>query len=271
MYKNDRVAYNLSAKLYVYFIRQNLFIDLWKLEGRCGKNLMCQNSFLKSDAYNIFLFSEMIRWKIAQWFELKWWENYFHSKDKAQYYEWKKNYWQNLLDKIANAVSVEPSDTIADLGCGPAGIFILFPKNKVVAIDPLLDKYESNLSFFSKSDYPNVHFQNVALEDFKSTEKMDVVFCMNAINHVSDLQKSFQILSGVAKEKGKIVVTIDAHNHTFFKQLFRLIPGDILHPHQYDLKEYENFLEQNGCKVLETMLLKHEFFFDHYMIVAEKK
>lgn len=240
--------------------------------GEDVERICCtQNHFLKSYPVFIFLFSEMIRWQIAQWFELKWWENYFHAKDKSQYYQWKKNYWKNLLEKIATSVVVTESNTLADLGCGPAGIFILFPQNKVVAIDPLLDKYENKLSFFSPSDYLNVRFQNVALEDFKSTEKMDVVFCMNAINHVSDIQKSFQILAEVAKEKGKIVVTIDAHNHTFFKQLFRLIPGDILHPHQYDLEEYENFLEENGCHVLETVNLKHEFFFDHYIIVAEKK
>jgi len=52
--------------------------------------------------------------------------------------------------------------------------------------------------------------------------------------------------------------------------LFRFIPGDILHPHQFNLKEYSHFLEQYNCKILKTVTLKNEFFFNHYMIVAEK-
>jgi hypothetical protein len=30
-------------------------------------------------------------------------------------------------------------------------------------------------------------------------------------------------------------------------------------------------LTQRGCELLGTELLKHEFFFDHYLLVAKKK
>jgi hypothetical protein len=66
------------------------------------------------------------------------------------------------------------------------------------------------------------------------------------------------------------VVSIDAHNHGFFKYLFRILPGDILHPCQYDLKDYTRFLEENGLTVIKTEKLKSAFFFDYYVQVAEK-
>ena len=92
---------------------------------------------------------------------------------------------------------------------------------------------------------------------------------MNAINHVADINFSYDLLASMVKPGGKIVVTIDAHNHKFFKHLFRLVPGDILHPHQYDLKEYETFLTTRNFKIKQSEKLKDEFFFDHYMQVGE--
>ena len=210
-----------------------------------------------------------VRWKIAQWFELRWWVNYLRGKEKTEYLGWKKNYWNNLLAKIPE-VKIVPSQTIADLGCGPAGIFIVLPQNKVTAVDPLINDYEKQVSFFDKKDYPNTTFICNAIEEFETTEKFDLVFCMNAINHVHDMARGFEKLREVCKANGTIIVSIDAHNHSFFKNLFRLIPGDILHPHQYDLKEYQDFMATNGWKIFSSQLLKHEFFFDHYLLVASK-
>ncbi len=209
-----------------------------------------------------------LKWKIAQWFELRWWKAYLRDKNKEQYLNWKKNYWNNLLEQITDVVNPKSSLTIADLGCGPAGIFIALPDKNVTAVDPLLDEYENETPFFKKSDYPNAEFVTSTLESFIPDKKFDVVFCLNAINHVSDIERAYDVLTTCANSNGKVVMSIDAHNHAFFKHLFRLIPGDVLHPHQYDLREYELFLEKRGLKILKTVLLKREFFFSHYVLVA---
>lgn len=210
------------------------------------------------------------RWNTAQFAERKWWQRYLKNKDVAEYHVWKKNYWKNLLLQCAPYFKVSSQDVILDAGCGPAGMFMIFPENKVVAFDPLVDSYEQDLPHFKKSMYPNVSFINVGLEEFNSNEKFDTIFCMNAINHVHDIELSFDNLVEPTKKGTHIVVTIDAHNHSIFKHLFRLLPGDILHPHQYDLKEYESFLTRRNCKILASIHLKKEFFFDHYMLVAER-
>jgi len=211
-----------------------------------------------------------LRWKIAQWFELKWWQRYFSGKDKAQYYEWKRNYWNELLGQISDSLPLADSRHIADLGCGPAGIFTVFADKQVVAVDPLLDEYEQTLSFFDKKDFPYTTFIDQSLEDFSPTEKFDITFCMNAINHVADIDVAYDRLINATKADGTVVVSIDAHNHSFFKHLFRLIPGDILHPHQYDLPEYDAFLTSRSCTVIKSILIKKEFFFSHYVQVAKK-
>lgn len=211
---------------------------------------------------------QSIRWQIAQWFELRWWKNYLRGKDKQQYLAWKKSYWLDVLAQVNDVVSIQPQHTIADLGCGPAGIFIALPNNKVTAVDPLLNEYKEKLPFFDINDYPNTTFINSALEEYAAT-KHDVVFCMNCINHVHDMEKAMDVVVSTMKQGGTLLLSIDAHNYELFKHLFRLIPGDILHPHQYDLEEYESFLQKRGLRIIKTKLLKKEFTFSHYVLVAK--
>lgn len=217
------------------------------------------------------MLSQPKKWQIAQSIEIKWWQNYLKNKEVAPYLAWKKQYWQGLLDKIKEYYIIQPNSTILDMGCGPSGIYMALQEHRVDAIDPLLDAYSANIKHFNKLDYAHVNFTSKAFEDFEITKKYDVIFCMNAINHVKNLEDCYLKMSQALAPNGLLVVTIDAHNYNFFKYLFRAIPGDMLHPYQFDLKEYDSFLEKNNIKVEQNICLKKEFFFDHYMQIAIKK
>ena len=105
---------------------------------------------------------------------------------------------------------------------------------------------------------------------FETKQNFNYVFCMNAINHVQNIKKGFEKLKEVCADDGTIIISIDAHNFSLFKYMFRLIPGDILHPHQYDLNEYKELLAADGCKITTTRLLKKELLFDHYLLIARR-
>lgn len=209
-----------------------------------------------------------LRWRIAQFFEMHWWRRYLSGKDKAVYLEWKKSYWKNLLQQtdwhIPNGARV------LDAGCGPAGIFTILEGKEVEALDPLLDEYEKSLAHFQRDDYPWVRFFTMPLEDFKTHEPFEFVFCLNAINHVSNLDASLRSLVRCLQPGGRILMTVDAHNYAFLRQIFQWIPGDILHPHQFDLAAYVSMLEQRGLKVERTVLLKKECVFSYYALLAVK-
>lgn len=208
-----------------------------------------------------------LRWKIAQAFEIRWWKNYLKKKDKGEYLAWKKSYWTTFLKDCA--LEVPNGATCLDAGCGPAGIFTILEQQKVDAIDPLLDSYQQNLPHFNPKDYPWIQFINAPLESFKPSTPYDIVFCLNAINHVSDLDACWEALFAATKKGGLLVVSIDAHNHSFFKKLFRAIPGDILHPHQYDLKEYQEMLTKRGGTIIKIVHKDKAFFFDYYVLVVK--
>lgn len=208
-----------------------------------------------------------LKWRLAQKLEINWWKRYLKTKSPEEYLAWKRNYWKDFLVKMD--LKVAKNATVLDAGCGPAGIFIGFPKNPVTALDPLLDQYES-LPHFQPKEYPNVNFISEPLESAQ-IPKFDYVFCLNAINHVSDLSASMDKIADAVTEGGTLILSIDAHNFQFLKHIFRLLPGDALHPHQYDLAEYEQMVTSRGFEIINSVLVKKEFIFDYWSLVAVKK
>lgn len=211
-----------------------------------------------------------IRWQIAQSAEIRWWQKYLRHKPVSDYLDWKLNYWKKLLAQLQLPEQFSSDTTILDAGCGPAGIFIALSPAQITASDPLLEDYEKRLVHFDRNSYPNVKFRTERLEDLNDTSAYDYVFCLNAINHVADLRLCLEHLTKAAKPDGKLILSIDAHNYKIFKALFRLLPGDILHPHQYDLAEYRQLLKDAGWEIMQEQCLKKEFFFDYWIFVAHK-
>lgn len=211
---------------------------------------------------------ETLRWKLAQYFEKRWWKNYLQNKSATDYRKWKMEYWNKLLS--TGNIVISNDSKVLDAGCGPAGVFMVLENQFVSAIDPLLNDYEKQLHHFKKAEFKNVEFIPTPIENFKRENFYDYIFCMNAINHVQNYELALNSLIDSLKPGGLFIMTIDAHNHSFFKHLFRTIPGDILHPYQYDFKEYKSHLIKRGVVIVKEVLLKHEFFFNHYLVVGSK-
>ncbi len=183
--------------------------------------------------------------------------------------DWKRRYWEAFLRN--EKIKVLTTDKILDAGCGPAGIFMVFPKNKVLAIDPLLDFYSQRIPHFKKNNYPTTDFKKINLEHLKLSGVFDKIFCLNVINHVQDLEKCIHNLRTALKKNRELYLSIDAHNFGLLKNVFRFIPGDILHPHQLDLKEYEYLLKKNGFEIRSKSLVKKGFIFNYYLLKAVKR
>ena len=206
------------------------------------------------------------RWQIAQWAEISWWRLYLGRKKKEDYLSRKAAYWRRVLQETG--LRIRPGERVLDAGCGPAGIFLVLDRQQVDAIDPLLDAYALRLPHFSPASYAHVKFSSVSLEGFRPERPYDTVCCLNAINHVADLGRALDNLTGALAAHGQLLLSVDTHNHQVFHRLFRLLPLDILHPHQYDLAEYERMLTGRGLHIERTVRLRAGFFFDYHAIVA---
>lgn len=209
------------------------------------------------------------KWKLAQTLEYKWWQNYLQKKDTTEYLQWKCHYWQEVLLTVSKQIEIPIGKTILDAGCGPAGIFITLKGNTLDAIDPLLKRYE-NLPHFQPEKYAWTQFKNIPIEALDETEKYDFIFCMNAINHVNDIDRCYDNLAKALKPNGYLIISTDAHKHNFLKKIFQLIPGDMLHPVQLDIDEYITFLTNRNFDILKNILQKEEKIFDYYITIAKK-
>ena len=209
-----------------------------------------------------------MRWKIAQQLEHRWWRNYLKGKDPAAYLEWKQDYWLHFLDRCGIEMPTNKPQVL-DAGCGPAGIYSVLDRHNVVAIDPLLEAYDK-LDHFERRQYPWVRFITSTIEDFQIPQTFDWVFCLNAINHVEDIHRGYDRLVEALKPNGTLIMSIDAHNYRFPKWLFRSLPLDALHPHQYTLDEYKNVLVSRGVQIERIELIKEERIFNYYAIVAKR-
>ncbi len=213
------------------------------------------------------------RWKIAQSFEILWWKRYLKNKPKADYLLWKMQYWRNFLHDIHLGELLDVSrDTkiILDAGCGPAGIFTVLDNHSVIGLDPLMEAYTKNVSQFLIGDYKHTSFLNQSIESFEGHGLFDYVFCLNAINHVENLKKAVDVLVQATNEDGTLIISVDAHRSKLLQRIFSLLPGDILHPHQYTLLQYKSIFKNQGIEVKTEVLKKREPIFDYYVLVLKK-
>jgi len=210
----------------------------------------------------------MWRWQAAQFIEIRWWRRYLSGRSPEQYLSWKRQYWTYFLDKCA----FYPAEgtRVLDAGCGPAGIFTILRKNEVWAFDPLLDRYDAQLEHFKKADYPWVRFENQTLESLDLKDFFDVVFCLNAVNHVAKWDGAMTALVQSLKPGGILILSIDVHRYGFLKNLFRLLPGDVLHPQQHDLNDYASWLSASGLVMLRMFPLKKERIFEYWVLVVTR-
>ncbi len=212
----------------------------------------------------------MWKWQLAQAAEIRWWRNYLKNKSPLDYLQWKRNYWTAFLSQ--HNLQIAPQALCLDAGCSLAGIFMVLAQQQVVAIDPLLEQYEKHLSpFFARNNYKNVLFKNWGLENLDEEHIYDEIFCLNVINHVKDIKLSTQKLWKALKKGGRLTISVDAHNHKWLKYIFRLLPGDILHPHQLDKENYQQlFAEICQQPINEPILIKKERIFSYWLFVIIK-
>ncbi|MBC6993457.1 class I SAM-dependent methyltransferase [Neolewinella lacunae] len=209
-----------------------------------------------------------LRWRVAQYLERRWWRRYLRAKPPEQYLAEKSAYWQRTLDELG--WTVIPHRKVLDAGCGPAGIFItLHGTERVTALDPLLLRYETDLSIFARSRYPETDFAVQTLEQPIPGGPFEAIYCFNAINHVANWALALDQLTAVAHTGTRLLLTSDVHRHPWLEPIFRLLPGDLLHPQQHGPAAYRAALQSRGWRVEKEQVLRREAIFDYTAWVAE--
>ena len=223
--------------------------------------MLCRRELRDSEYLAPMKRTSTLRWRTAQYLELRWWRWYLRGQSPEDYLARKQVYWQRVLDELG--VEVAPGARVLDAGCGPAGIFtLLHDRQRVTALDPLLAQYRS-LPIFAERNYPTVTFLAESLERTVLEGPFDTIYCLNAINHVRDWDASLDTLTRLARSGTQLILTSDVHRHRWLLPVFRLLPGDALHPQQHLAADYSTALTERGWRIDYGYELRQERIFSY--------
>lgn len=207
-----------------------------------------------------------LRWQLAQWLELRWWDRYLRQIEPEAYRTQKRAYWQRLLERL-DWVGV-PGRACIEFGCGPAGVFLILDQQSCTAVDPLLAHYEQRLHHFRAADYPWVTFVAAPMETFQAEKAYPEAYCLNAINHVSNWERALDTITSCVTPGGRLLLGVDVHRFWWLRQLFRWLPGDLLHPQQHLRADYLVALEKRGWCIEKAINWRRGAIFDFWVLKA---
>jgi len=183
----------------------------------------------------------------------------------------KKIYLRRILQMLGLDVDTLKGKTVLNVGCGPAGMFILLNESNVTALDPLLDKYDQTLASFNKSDYPHTRFISRLVEEYSPTQKYDFIFAINMLDHVNNLTQTAMVLHSALKaEDGQLIVLVDSHRSRLLKLLMKIIPVNPLHPNSLSLEDYLKIFQNHNLTCTRQLIFAKKLFFDYQLLVFRK-
>ncbi len=189
----------------------------------------------------------------AQWERVQAIERAYHARKRPeQTLTINRIYWRRILDVVQSAgVTVEPDSRVLDMGCGGAGILHAIDRGHLIGVDPLMDFYLAR--FPALADAPATWLTGTA-EDFQAAA-FDVVFCINALDHVRSPARAAANLTRLVANGGHLVLQLNAHTTRLAQRYFTLFHHllDPPHPHQLHRDDVASlFPDLDLVKVLDV-------------------
>ena len=133
-------------------------------------------------------------------YELEYWKKQLAPENVDNY---KKRY-DDILSLFPEKYWLN-ANKVADIGCGPlAGIFCKKKYPKMVAVDPIWDKYKIHFSDYIPKDIALVN----GTSDDLSDSDFDLIWAINSLDHSGNLEKAMNHLIGSLKIGGRILLHI---------------------------------------------------------------
>ncbi len=187
-------------------------------------------------------------WENSQDGELTFWDNYYKKTkgfipDRIFCYKFIGRYellLGNTKDKI-----------VVDVGSGPkGGILPTLKCKEKIAIDSLFSKYEFLGWVYSKQDF--IPIISAAEKIPLLNDYADIVFCMNALDHMKNPSIAFIEMSRILKHNGRLFLSVNLRkeedrskchkiclNREFLIEMFKENGMKLLHEH---IEEIEGHL-----------------------------
>lgn len=195
--------------------------------------------------------SNTARWKRAQESEFKFYHDILRRGNFSQNYTYNVGAYDYKL-KWFNLKEFDHKN-ILEVGSGVFGLihFIRAKKAFKVGIDPLLGR------LYKKVASRDIHYIRSVGENLPfASEKFDVVFCYNVLDHVINPKKVVKEIYRVLRNSGVFLLCVNTHP-AIVRILTPLLEHlDERHPYHFTPVEVQNMVEARGFDVVHLELLK---------------
>ena len=153
--------------------------------------------------------------------------------------------YKPFIDSVAGELS--PDAAVLDIGCGPTCAGQLFPVRKLVFLDPLMDSYRETYG----SLLPRGELITARAEDIpKPAASFDVVFSVNALDHMADPDTVLSEVRRVLKPRGIFLLGLFLHSEPIAvirKVIDRFLPfaREDAHPYSYTRRTAQQLLARH--------------------------
>lgn len=148
-----------------------------------------------------------------------------------------------LMNYFGYSSSDFGNEFLIDLGCGPKLRSHYFEKSKIIAIDPLIDDYLSQISW---SDIKKAwKYYSCPAEKFipELQNSVRFIMCINVLDHTFDVDNILKNCYKYLTDDGEFLLSVDAHKSI-----------SILHPQSLDREGLEKLFEQTDLKIAQKFV-----------------
>jgi len=178
---------------------------------------------------------------------------YHEAKDARRVRDHTLPYWRALLQKLPPEIRFGDQTRTLDLGCGGCGILLALERGKLVGVDPLMDRYLEKFPFLRER--ADIEWVASTAEEAHFEAPFDVVFCINAFDHVFDPRAAVANIARCLRPGGYCVLTMNSHNTRFFRAYYALLYRviDSHHPFQFTPADVRRLFDGFTCLKAEPI------------------
>jgi SAM-dependent methyltransferase len=156
------------------------------------------------------------------------------AEDVREWLRVRRVTWPNLMDYLKDNIDVKATQRILDIGGGPTSIFLALNKGEKYLVDPVYQTLFQGVPFMRDiEEYKDVHFLACTIEEAVFDKPFDLIFTINSIDHVGDLNSVVKKIDELLVSGGTLVVIVDCYADNWVRNIVRFFDADVPHPHHF--------------------------------------
>lgn len=171
------------------------------------------------------------RWLLANEQERK---GVGNAEDMKEWLRVRRYTWPNLISYLRGYVTFDGKSKILEIGGGPTSIFLAIGEGERYMVDPNWSTIlQANPFMGDVVEYGGVTFISSAIEDVAIDKKFNLIFTINTLDHVADLEPTVNKINELLEPAGYLIVIVDCYADSAVRNIMSFFDIDLPHPHHF--------------------------------------